>query len=168
MKTSKRQLENRYNPIKALSRNGNTWTFASETRSNVIYTTTRNGNNYQCSCPSKGLCKHIQSAVLEDASKKFGKVQIWTNEEDAKRQKRQMHVIRANNSYAWITIGEKNPLADVVRFCKSWDMEAVDLFYTGENGKSIHERKEGMDFNSLVKEAQKAGFVENGLYWVKQ
>ena len=105
METSTRQLKNRYSPIAPLTHTGNHWTFASESKPNTIYTTTRQGKTYSCTCPAKGLCKHITRAILDDARQKFGIVQVWTSEADARRQKRRRFAVRANGAYAWVTVG---------------------------------------------------------------
>ena len=158
METSSRQLKNRYHPIQPIVREGNTWTFASET-SNVTYTTTRAGSKYLCTCPARGLCKHIESAILEDAREKFGIVQVWTSEQDALRQKRRKFQIRANRRPAWVTVGaEIKPEPFMVR--RGWGNIGWTLHYHLPDGKSRVEHAERVNL---------AGFASSdGLDWYRE
>jgi len=154
MDTSKHQLINRYRPIQPLSRSGNVWTFASES-SDTKYTTTRDGSKYVCTCPAKGLCKHIQSAILEDGKAKFGIVQVWTSEQDAKRQRRQMFRIKANRKLAWVTVGAKRDRvaeldAEIARVGHVYkDAEHAKLMTNDANKRAAAQKQQDQAYQQL-------------------
>jgi len=90
MKTSKRIKARQYEPIQGRKTESGAWIFDSESHDRVTYMVTRKGSVYKCGCPTEGLCKHITSVVIEQASGKWGLVQLWTDEADARRQHRKM------------------------------------------------------------------------------
>jgi len=102
MQTSKTIKRKQYDPIEG-KRNGDRWTFASESRDRVEYMVSRDDTSYRCGCPAVGLCKHITSAVLDDAKDKFEVVQVWTDKTDAKRQHRRIAEMMANDKTFWVT-----------------------------------------------------------------
>lgn len=103
MRTSTIIKQGQYKPIQG-KRTGNRWTFESESRDRVSYTTERNGREYKCGCPARGLCKHITSAVVEDARANcLVKVQVWTDPQDARRQHRRTIELTANGIPFWVT-----------------------------------------------------------------
>ena len=103
MNTSKTIKGGQYQPIQG-TRKGNRWTFESESRDRVSYTTERNGREYKCGCPARGLCKHITSAVIEDAKANcLVKIQVWTSQADAQRQHRRTVELTANGVPFWVT-----------------------------------------------------------------
>lgn len=107
METSKAIKTRQYTPIKGI-RNGHVWTFTSERNPNTQYTTRRvTGQVYTCNCPAPGLCKHITSALLDDAGAKWELVQVWTSQADAARQHRRTVQMFANNRKFWVTYANK-------------------------------------------------------------
>ena len=159
MNTSATIKAKQYNPIEG-TRKGNRWTFTSESRDRVTYTVERNGREYRCGCPATGLCKHITSAVLEDAKTKFDVVQVWTSKEDADRQHRRTLEMTANGKSFWVTYADRSPLKGVVRFCATWGGGTVDI-YRREDGRDVREVIEA-DIDEL--EAQAEGWVRAGAY----
>lgn len=111
MKTSDVIKSKQYQPIEPTSVLDNGWkmVFESETRSRVTYTTVRdrqNNRNFKCGCPATGLCKHITVMVLRHAAR-FERVSVWTNEDDAYRQRRRMLEFTANGVPFWVTYGQE-------------------------------------------------------------
>ena len=103
MNTSTTIKQRQYNPIQGERYEVNRWRFPSESRDRVSYTVNRDGTAYKCGCPARGLCKHITSAVLDDAKVKWDGVQVWTSQADAKRQKRRTVELTANGKTFWVT-----------------------------------------------------------------
>lgn len=108
MNTSTIIKARQYQPIVGV-RNGNVWTFTSESNPHTTYTTRRvSGTHYVCNCPATGLCKHITSAMMDDARAKWNLVQVWTSEQDANRQHRQTIQMSANQGRTfWVTFAGK-------------------------------------------------------------
>jgi len=164
--TSKAIKQGQYNPM-AGTRKGNRWTFQSESRERVIYTAERDGREYRCGCPATGLCKHITSAVIEDAKAKFSIVQVWTDRADAVRQHRRTVEFTANGQSFWVTFAERGPLTGVVRFCPTWgNAPTVDLWYRNADGSDRCETV-GLDYGKLVQMARDQGWTQSGCYWCR-
>jgi len=165
MQTSATIKSGQYQPIAGI-RKGNRWTFPSESRDRVTYTTTRNGREYKCGCPARGLCKHITSAVMDDAKTKFDLVQVWTSEADADRQHRRKIQMTANGVPFWVTFAERHPLKGVVRFCQTWGGVGTVDIYRRNNGTDTREVVD-QDFDELVQVAKGLGWWQQGAYWMK-
>ena len=166
MITSTTIKQRQYQPIEG-TRRGNSWTFQSESRERVRYSVLRDGREYKCGCPATGLCKHITSAVIEDAKAKFEIVQVWTDQTDAKRQKRRTIQMSANGHPFWVTFAQGSPLAGVVRFCETWGKwgkGSVDLYYRNEDGSDRCETV-SLDYDELEGIAQREGWTQIDLYW---
>ena len=164
MITSKTIKAKQHNPIQGI-RKGNRWTFQSESRERVRYSVLRDGREYRCGCPATGLCKHITSAVIEDAKAKFGIVQVWTDQADAERQKRRTIQMTANSRPFWVTYAGQSPLAGVVRFCETWGAAGtIDLWYRNEDGSDRCEVV-NLDYDELAEIAQREGWTQIDLYW---
>jgi hypothetical protein len=130
------------------------------------HTVRRDGTGFRCDCAALGLCHHIiDSVVWLYRRQGVGTVQVWTSLDDAKRQRRRRHELRANGKPFWVTVARLDPLAGVVRFCRSWDGEAVDLYRRNPDGTDRHERREDADWNALREAARARGWREFGDYW---
>ena len=165
MNTSTTIKRGQYNPAVGIRNNDTSWTFDSQSRERVRYSVLRDGREYKCGCPATGLCRHITSAVIEDARAKFGIVQVWTDQADAKRQKRRKVEFTANGRPFWVTFAKPDPLADVVRFCGTWgNAPTVDLYYRNDDGSDRCE-VHNFDYDELEGIAQREGWTQRGLYW---
>lgn len=93
MKTSQVIKQRQYQPIKPFwtSEDGYQMKFYSETHPGTVYITTRDRRHrdqFYCTCPATGLCKHITSLVLSFAAPRYERTSVWTADEDAENQRR--------------------------------------------------------------------------------
>lgn len=141
MKTSQAIKRRQRNPIQPVSRKGDRWTFASESRDRVAYTVERSGREWRCGCPARGLCKHVTAAVIEDAAARgWDLVQVWTDEADARRQKRRTVRMTASGRAFWVTFAwgawvprDAEARLVSVRFDK-WN-DRWDAYYKAPDGR---------------------------------
>lgn len=165
MNTSATIKQGQYNPAAGI-RNGDTsWTFDSQSRERVRYSVLRDGTAYKCGCPATRLCKHITSAVIEDAKAKFSVVQVWTDQADAVRQKRRTIEMTANGRPFWVTFAGQ-PLTGVVRFCPTWGgVGTADLYYRNPDDSDRREVVGG--YAELAEMARDQGWTQHGCYWCR-
>lgn len=103
MKTSRTIKAGQRKPPTILKAGDNSWKVAGRTR--PFYWVTRNKTAWYCSCPAKRLCRHI-TAVVKDLAGHGGYdvVQVWTDESDARRQKRAVTRMKAHGRPFWVTL----------------------------------------------------------------
>lgn len=114
MKTSKTIKATQYKPLPIISHDFVTnRTVVQGTNRN--YTIIRDKSKFRCGCPATGLCRHIITVVdmyMEKAG--FQTRQFWTNEEDAKRQKRSRRTLMANGKEFYVTFANQETDSDKV------------------------------------------------------
>lgn len=125
-----------------VSRKGNRWTFASESRPHVLYTTLREGSVYKCGCKARGLCWHVRRAVMDDAKPRWGRVQIFTDEAKAKRQKNRVITMTVKGKPFYVVYARRkldldNPDVKAVLFVGPWTTPSSELVFDWKTDRVI-------------------------------
>ena len=147
------------------------WNVLSSDKTRWYRVTRTKSGAFWCECQAHSLCRHISAVVVREMKRTGYKlVQIWTSEEDAKRQNRKMFVLTRNGKQFWVTASKIGAfLPGVVRFSSRWGARpGVDLYYRNSDGTDRRETREDWDWQALAKEAEKLGWTERGLYWHRE
>lgn len=102
---------------------------------------------FECTCPSRGLCRHITAVVKSlAASKGWEAVSVWTDEADAKRQNKRTLQLYAMGKAFWVTYswGSWVPREDEARLvgvkADQWRKDIWDAFYKVEGEPRVYRR----------------------------
>ena len=128
------------------------------------------GGTCTCAWGRKGGagCSHERAARRHWAEMHEGRAVSFMAGEPRDVAHKQHKATRPVADGLTMVLRNRDPLHGAVRFCESWDMQAVDLFYRRDDGTDRHERREGADYAALVAQARKAGWTERGLYWWRE
>jgi len=114
-------------------------------------------------------CSHEMAARKHWEARTNGRSASFQAGDDSTVARQQHKAVKpvavGKDSALTMVLRDRDPLHGVVRFCESWDGRAVDLFRENGDGKDVHERVEGADYDALIERARKAGWSEVGLYW---
>jgi len=144
MKTSKVIKQAQLDPPTILESKENTWKV--EGRIRPSYWVTRNGGIFYCTCPAgtplrrrkPTLCRHVTAVVKSLAQREgFDVIQVWTSEEDARKQRRKVVTLEARGTPFWVTLASRwasSYVPDGGRLVKAkrdkWKPGLFDVYFT--------------------------------------
>jgi len=164
MRTSKQIKKGQYN-ARPVVRIGSGTFRAQSWDGTHQHTVRRIHDRFLCDCPATSLCHHVIDVVVDSARARGWKlVQLWTDEQDARRQKRRRVEYVANGAPFWVTYANRqvDPLEGVAIVAPLWGEAGVELVY--QDGR--REVRPGLDIKSLRIAAESAGWFRVGASWV--
>ena len=102
--TSQAIKRGQYQPAQIRKARDGRWIVPSKSRENVEYIVCRVGSDFSCGCPAKSpTCYHVTSVVMRELEEKGWVGQVWTTEQEARRQRRKTWTLTRNGRTFWMT-----------------------------------------------------------------